>query len=233
MKKEKKIKTKTKKETKAEIIEKNEQAGSLKPEQSQVPEDYKKFLPAKPSYPNQLSLVLVYYRPLFPHMVLPLLIQKKIFRLALNYGLEHQRGFIMITLSYAESEKKIDDKKICKIGVLARIVKTLKNPNNKEMQVVFEIIGRVKIVSFLHKEPFLFAEVEHLEIPSFRSNDTIKAYCREILNNVREMIKMYPAIKEELNQYLFFFADSARRDGYCFRQICLNQIFLRKAHQIL
>ena len=76
MKKEKKIKTKTKKETKAEIIEKNEQAGSLKPEQSQVPEDYKKFLPAKPSYPNQLSLVLVYYRPLFPHMVLPLLIQK-------------------------------------------------------------------------------------------------------------------------------------------------------------
>ena len=54
----------------------------------------------------------------------------------------------------------------------------------------------------MHKEPFLFAEVEHLEIPSFRSNDTIKAYCREILNNVREMIKMYPAIKEELNQYL-------------------------------
>ena len=80
-------------------------------------------------------------------MVLPLLIQKKIFRLALNYGLEHQRGFIMITLSYAESEKKIDDKKICKIGS--------KNfPNNKEMQVVFEIIGRVKIVSFLQKNLF-------------------------------------------------------------------------------
>ena len=136
-------------------------------------------------------------------MVLPLLIQKKIFRLALNYGQEHQRGFIMIALTYAEAEKKIDDKKICKVGVLARIVKVLPNPNNnKEKQVIFEIVSRVKIVSFLHKEPFLFTEVEHLEIPSFRSNDTIKAYCREILNNVRELIKMYPVIKEELNQYL-------------------------------
>ena len=73
-------------------------------------------------------------------MVIPLL-KKKVFRLALNYAREHQRGFVIISMSKAESEKKIDDKKICKIGVLARIVKTLKNPNNKEMQVVFEIIG--------------------------------------------------------------------------------------------
>ena len=187
----------------SENPDEKKQVDFLKSEQSQKPENYKALLPAKPSYPNQLSLVLVYYRPLFPHMVLPLLIQKKIFRLALNYGQEHQRGFIMIALTYAEAEKKIDDKKICKVGVLARIVKVLPNPNNnKEKQVIFEIVSRVKIVSFLHKEPFLFTEVEHLEIPSFRSNDTIKAYCREILNNVRELIKMYPVIKEELNQYL-------------------------------
>ena len=193
---------KKKKKTNPEVIEKNRQTGSPKPEQSQKPEDYKKLLPAKPSYSKQLSLILVYYRPLFPHMVIPLLIVNKVFRLALNYAREHQRGFVIISMSKAESEKKIDDKKICKIGVLARIVKTLKNPNNKEMQVVFEIIGRVKIVSFLHKEPFFMTEVEHLQVPSFRHNDTLKVYCREILNNVRELIKMYPIIKEDLKQYL-------------------------------
>ena len=63
----------------SENPDEKKQVDFLKSEQSQKPENYKALLPAKPSYPNQLSLVLVYYRPLFPHMVLPLLIQKKIF----------------------------------------------------------------------------------------------------------------------------------------------------------
>ena len=53
---------KKKKKTNPEVIEKNRQTGSPKPEQSQKPEDYKKLLPAKPSYSKQLSLILVYYR---------------------------------------------------------------------------------------------------------------------------------------------------------------------------
>ena len=185
-------------------IEKTEQVDSSKSKHPQKPKSYKTLLPAKPSYPTQLSLIVVYYRPLFPHMVLPVLIQKRIFRLALKYA-EKQGNFIMISLSYAESdsEKEINNKKICKIGVLARIVKILENPNsNKEVQVIFEIVGRTQIVSFLRKEPFFLVEVEHLKIPSFRNNDTIRAYCREILNNVRELVRMYPVIKEELNQYL-------------------------------
>ena len=84
-------------------IEKTEQVDSSKSKHPQKPKSYKTLLPAKPSYPTQLSLIVVYYRPLFPHMVLPVLIQKRIFRLALKYA-EKQGNFIMISLSYAESD---------------------------------------------------------------------------------------------------------------------------------
>ncbi len=160
-----------------------------------------KNLPTKNAYPEQLSLITVNYRPLFPNMIFPMLIENKDSRRALRHAINKVAGFVVFSLQMEAPKAKIASKNICKIGVLAKIVKVIEEKQT-ESQVIFEVLSRVRIEKFLQEQPFFLIQVHHIEIPPVKNNDTVKVYAREILLNVRELIKIHPVLKEELGQFL-------------------------------
>ena len=163
--------------------------------------DYKKLLPAKKTYPNKLGFIPIYYRPLFPHMVLPMLFENKLSTKALKNAINNDSGLLVFSLLLDKETEKINQKKVCKLGVIARVVKVIED-TGKEIQAVFEILARTQIQTFLQENPFFIVQLKHIEIARVKNNNTITVYARELLANVRELIKMHPIIREELNQYL-------------------------------
>lgn len=157
-------------------------------------------LPAKKTYPEQLSLIVVHYRPLFPSMIFPMVVENKASLLALKHAIQTSNEYIAFSLKFGE-KKDYSKKGVCKIGVLVKIIRVIEE-NKKEMQIVLEVISRIKIENFLQENPFFLVQVKHLETPPITNNDQVKVYSREILSNVRELIKVHPIIKEELGQVL-------------------------------
>ena len=157
-------------------------------------------LPAKNTYPEQLGLIVVHYRPLFPSMIFPMVVENKVSRMALKHATEKTGNYVAFSLKFGEKDG-ISKKGICKIGVLAKVIRIIEE-NKKEVQVVFEVISRIKIKSFLQNNPFFLVLVQHIEPSPINNDDNIKVYSREILSNIRELIKIHPVIKEELGQVL-------------------------------
>lgn len=181
---------------------KKEETNTEKKDKTEEKQNVDKLLPVKKSYPNKLVVIPIYQKPLFPSMILPMLIERPESVAALKHSIEKLSGIVVFSLIKSkEGDKEIDESKICKIGVVAQAVKFIES-KEKEVQAIFEILTRTKIQSFLQKKPFLLADLQHIDNQAVKNTDTIKVYSRELLSNVRELIRMYPIIKDELNQYL-------------------------------
>ncbi|OGH03231.1 MAG: endopeptidase La [Candidatus Lambdaproteobacteria bacterium RIFOXYD1_FULL_56_27] len=158
-------------------------------------------LPKGEYLPEQLGVIAVQHRPLFPHMVIPLVVEGDIYQQTL---LEAQKGlgYVGIFLSTAafDSEKpKVAA--LHKYGVVARIAKVFSQDNHGS-QVLLDVLERIHIVEALPSKDIMRARVEYIHQIRPKVNDEIRAYSREILSNMKELIRLNPLIKEELNQFI-------------------------------
>ena len=160
-------------------------------------------LPDPEDLPGKLGIVAVQHRPLFPHMVIPLVVEGELYQRTVKYAQETEPAYIGIVLAgqrFDSENPKISD--LCKVGVVARIAKVLSQDDDSS-QLLLDVLGRIKVVKEMHSKPrIMVAKVEYIRQKKIEINDEIRAYCREILSNMKELINLNPLIKEELNQFI-------------------------------
>lgn len=152
--------------------------------------------------PDTLYILPLSRRPFFPGMAAPLLIEPGPFYEVLKIVAKSQHKYIGLILTKNEQvdvyKTKLAD--LCDVGVLARILRI--TPVEKGgAQVVLSMEKRFTIKSAVPKSKILKAHVLFHEDTPLLSQE-IKAYSISIISTIKELLKLNPLFKEELQIFL-------------------------------
>ena len=155
----------------------------------------KSIIIASDLFPEQLLIVPLYDRPLFPKMMLPVIISDEELEQHMMKVMKDSLKYIGLVFSFRENEE--DEGKLSETGVVAKIVQASKQAN-APLQVVVQVMERFEIVK-LHKEkPVIQARVRYWYDSDPGSEEELKAYSVSIINAIKELVQLNPLFKEEL-----------------------------------
>lgn len=141
-------------------------------------------------------------RPFFPGMAAPLIIEPGPFYESLKRisKTEHKCVGLVLTKKEDVDIRKLALKDLCKVGVLARILRII--PMDKGgAQIILSMEKRFKVKQAAGSKKTLKAKVTlHQDKPSLSKK--LKAYTISIISTIKDLVKLNPLFKEELQIFL-------------------------------
>ena len=162
----------------------------------------KSLIPSLP-YPNQLYLLPLNRRPFFPGMAAPVVIEPGSFYEVLKIVAKTDHKCLGLFLTEKEDVNiyKIAIGDLHKVGVVARILRIIPMEGGGA-QVVLNMEKRVTIEKPV-KSKYLYAQVKyHDDTPLEKLSRELKAYSISIITTIKELLKLNPLFKEELQIFL-------------------------------
>ena len=183
-------------ENREDIIEVTEKIGEA------IPED-KSLVVSEDVFPESLIIVPLYDRPLFPKMLLPVIISDEKLEKVLLEELKESLRYVGLLYSFeqdksspAEGEKST--KNLAQIGAVGRIVQASKHGNDP-MHIIVQVMERFEIKEIDADDPVLKAKVEYLQDTGGQKTEyELKAFSVSIINLIKELVQLNPLFKEEL-----------------------------------
>ena len=155
----------------------------------------KSIIIASDLFPDQLLIVPLYDRPLFPKMMLPVIISDEELEQHMMKVMKDSLKYIGLVFSFRENEE--DEGKLSETGVVAKIVQASKQAN-APLQVVVQVMERFEIVKLQKEKPVIQARVRYWYDSDPGSEEELKAYSVSIINAIKELVQLNPLFKEEL-----------------------------------
>ena len=158
-------------------------------------------LEESPALPPDLFILPVNRRPFFPGMAAPIMIEPGIYYEVLKQLAKEDQKYIALVLTKKENADiyKVGFAGLHKVGVLARILRIIPVETGGA-QVVLNIEERVRIEKPMKTEK-LRAEVSYHSDPK-KTTDELKAYSINIISVIKDLLKLNPLFKEELQIFL-------------------------------
>lgn len=158
--------------------------------------------PKKTQLPEELYIFPLTRRPFFPGMAAPIVIEPGPFYDILKVIARSEDKCVGLFLAKNEEKNiysvKFDD--LYKIGVMARILRIIPMEQGGA-QVILNMEKRIKIVDKINEKKFLKANVSYFE-DSIVPTKELKAYAISIISTIKELLKLNPLFKEELQIFL-------------------------------
>lgn len=141
-------------------------------------------------------------RPFFPAMASPLLIEPGPYYdlLKIIAKSEHKQLGLLLTKSESANIYKCDFDDLHPVGVQAKILRILPLEQGGA-QVILSMDKRLRVIEPLADENHLKARVEYIN-DDLELTDELKAYAMSIISSIRELLKLNPLFKEELQIFL-------------------------------
>ncbi len=158
----------------------------------------KKITPA----PDQIDIFPLIRRPFFPGMAAPIVIEPGPFYEILKQVAKstHKCVGLLLTKSESADAYKVGFDDLYQVGVLARILRIIPTEQGGA-QVILNMEKRMRVLEPLPKAKCLHARVEYSEdAPTL--TDELKAYAISIISTIKELLKLNPLFKEELQIFL-------------------------------
>lgn len=151
--------------------------------------------------PNELFILPLNRRPFFPGMAAPIVIEPGPFYEVLKNISKKEQKYVGLILTKKEDAniKKIGFNGLYKVGVLARILRIIP-VDGGGAQVVLNMEERIAIEKPL-KSKHLKAKVSY-HADEREITDELKAYSINIISVIKELLKLNPLFKEELQIFL-------------------------------
>jgi len=154
-------------------------------------------------YPEWLYILPLTRRPFFPGMAAPVLIESGCYYEVLKIvaKTEHKSIGLFLTKDEKADIYKISLKDLYDVGVVAKIMRIIPVEQGGA-QVVLSMEKRITIKSKAD-EKYLSAFVEYHSDPHIKHiKKEIKAYSINIISTIKELLKLNPLFKEELQIFL-------------------------------
>ena len=158
---------------------------------------------AELNYPQELYVLPLNRRPFFPGMAAPILIEKGSFYEVLKIvaKTDHKCLGLFLTRDEEANIYKIKGKDLYQVGIVARILRIIPLDQGGA-QVIFNMEKRITIKDMVENE-FMKAKVAyHEDIPAEKLSKELKAYSIGIITTIKELLKLNPLFKEELQMFL-------------------------------
>lgn len=147
--------------------------------------------------PEQLYLIPIRYRPIFPGIVTPLIISHGRFTKIIDRVLNESRT-IGLVLIKDDDKGEINFEDLYTYGTAARILKKINLPDGG-INVLINSVKRFRIKDVIEKKKNLLAEVEYLDdVVDKKAKMEIKAYTREVLSQLKLLSDNNPLFTEEM-----------------------------------
>jgi ATP-dependent Lon protease len=159
-------------------------------------------LPTLP-YPDQLYVLPLNRRPFFPGMAAPIVIEPGSYYEVLKIVAKTDHKCVGLFLTHKEDANiyKIGLNDLHSVGVVARILRIIPMEQGGA-QVVLNMEKRVVIEKGV-KNKYLAAKVKyHDDPPVEHLSRELKAYSISIITTIKELLKLNPLFKEELQIFL-------------------------------
>jgi len=150
---------------------------------------------------DDLFILPINRRPFFPGMAAPILIEPGPFYEVLKLVAKQEHKYVGLVLTKKEDANihKVGFRQLHSVGVCARILRIIPIENGGA-QVVFNMEERIEIVEPI-KDKYLRAKIT--PHPDHRGiSDEVKAYSLNIISVIKEILKLNPLFKEELQIFL-------------------------------
>lgn len=154
-------------------------------------------------FPDNLYILPLNRRPFFPGMAAPIVIEPGIYYEVLKIvaKTDHKCLGLFLTKNENTNIYNLKVKDLHKVGVLARILRIIPMEQGGA-QVVLNMEKRVSITR-AQKGKFLRAKVKyHDDIVTEKTSKELKAYSISIITTIKELLKLNPLFKEELQIFL-------------------------------
>jgi ATP-dependent Lon protease len=155
-----------------------------------------------PSGPDQIFIMPLTRRPFFPGMAAPVVIEPGPFYEVLKMVAKTEHKCIGLFLTRKEDANvyKVGFDELFKVGVLARILRIIPMEQGGA-QVVLNMEKRISIKKPI-KSKYLRANVKYYQDDSGKLTKELKAYSISIITTIKELLKLNPLFKEELQIFL-------------------------------
>ena len=153
--------------------------------------------------PEQVFVIPLTRRPFFPGMAAPIVIEPGPFYEVLKTVAksDHKSMGLFLTKKEDVNIYKAGFSDFYSVGVLARILRIIPMEQGGA-QVVLNMEKRISIRKALKGGKYLKAEVTYHDDPSKRLSKELKAYSISIITTIKELLKLNPLFKEELQIFL-------------------------------
>ncbi len=154
-------------------------------------------------FPNQVFVVPLSRRPFFPGMAAPIVIEPGAFYEVLKTVAKSEHKFLGLFLTRQEDENiyKVPMSELYQVGVLARILRIIPMEQGGA-QVVLNMERRISIKKPLKAGKHLKAQIQYHDDQSGKLSKELKAYSISIITTIKELLKLNPLFKEELQIFL-------------------------------
>lgn len=154
------------------------------------------------SFPEQLSILPLIRRPFFPGMAAPIMIEPGPFYQLLKKIAKSDDKCLGLVLTKSEQvdiySATLQD--LHSVGVVARILRIIPMEQGGA-QVIFNMERRMTIIGPDESSPHLAARVVYYEDEPVLTSE-LKAYSISIISTIKELLKLNPLFKEELQIFL-------------------------------
>lgn len=152
--------------------------------------------------PEVIDVFPIVRRPFFPGMAAPIVIEPGPFYESLKQIAKsnHKCLGLLLTKSETADPYKVNFDDLFQVGVLARILRIIPTEQGGA-QVILNMEKRMRVVAPQPNAKGLRAKVTYVEDNPILT-DELKAYAISIISTIKELLKLNPLFKEELQIFL-------------------------------
>lgn len=166
---------------------------------------------AKEILPDHLPIIPISHRPVFPGMMIPIVLTGDFMIETVNRIVESDSKIGGMVLAREVHNGMPRSRDLYTVGVAVKILR-VSPTDEKTIQMMINAIGRFTLKKVVQDEPFILWQVEHYYEEDSRGSEMMKAYAKAIIASVKELIKSNSLFQEELKLFLnrFSFEDPGK-----------------------
>ncbi|HEY2810616.1 MAG TPA: endopeptidase La [Rhabdochlamydiaceae bacterium] len=153
--------------------------------------------------PSEVFLMPLTRRPFFPGMAAPIVIEPGAYYEVLKNIAKSEHKCMGLFLTHKEDVNiyKVGFDDLYRVGVLARILRIIPMEQGGA-QVVLNMERRISIKKPLKSLKYLRAQIDYHDDQTDKFSKELKAYSISIITTIKELLKLNPLFKEELQIFL-------------------------------
>ncbi len=151
--------------------------------------------------PDILTIIPLSQRPIFPGMMIPLVLSGEKMTAIAREILEKQNHIGGVVLLENAHDGPYETRDLYKVGTAVKVLKVIHTDENS-LQLLVTVLNRFTLDKVHSEDPFLVWRVVHHYEESKKQNEEMKAYSLAIISAVKELIQSNSLFQEELKLFL-------------------------------
>ncbi len=183
----------------AEIVPPGQAHEPAKPVSSSVQ------IPVKPDevLPNALIALPLNQRPVFPSMMLPLVIPAGRLAAAVKAAVEHHHGYVgfFMTRESLEDASTYTAEMLLPMGAIARVIK-FQEIDSGGLQVFAQVVARFRVSQITASEPHILVTGEALRPGVDAADPQVRSCAMAIVTSLKDLVQYNPVFADEIKLVL-------------------------------